>query len=129
MSGRVFGDGWVYYGTPHDRDGLQTTGAAEAGYVVAVQLLDADGVVVATTSSVGEYGFYSFDGIAAGSYRVAFGLPTGSGMTYHFTTPNAGDDARDSDADAAGATDLFTLAAGATIDRDAGVYWVLDQQA
>jgi hypothetical protein len=49
-----------------------STGAAPS-VPVTVQLLDADGTVAAVTTSGGSTGDYAFDGLAAGSYRVAAG--------------------------------------------------------
>ncbi len=94
-----------------NRNGLQDPG--EPGIQgVTVNLLDADGNVVATktTDANGSFIFY---GVLAGDYKVQFVNPS----AYEFTTKNADgqgiNGASNSDANAAtGITDLFTLAGG-----------------
>lgn len=100
-----------------DGDGLQ--GAGEPGLAgVLVYLLDADGNQVgqAVTDSTGQY---RFEFVLPGSYSLAFVAPAG----YAFSPQDQGsDDALDSDADASGFTDLFTLLAGTNrTDLDAGL--------
>ncbi len=101
-----------------DRDGLQDDG--ETGVEgITVELKDASGNVVATTTTAAD-GSYLFTDLVAGDYSVAFVLPE----QYAFTTQDAGaDDAIDSDADATtGTTGIVSLAAGETIlTLDAGV--------
>ncbi len=109
-----------------DEDGVQDAG--EAGVEgVEVTLFDAgddgeagtaDDVELATQTTDGD-GEYFFDGLAAGTYFVQFAQPEG----YDFTAADQGDDALDSDADAAtGRTAAVTLAAGETNRTvDAGV--------
>ncbi len=104
----------------------------EVGYQgVTVRLQNEAGQQVAVTVS-GQYGAYSFGSVAPGKYRVKFDLPadvTGSRgwVRYSFTvkdaqgtgTPESG---LDSDADAAGLTDWFTVAPGEAVGTiDAGV--------
>jgi hypothetical protein len=99
-----------------NRNGLQDGG--EAGVAgVAVELIDANGNVVATTVT-DPNGAYLFEGLAAGDYRVRFANDVDNAATaidetaLVFTTPNAGDDALDSDADATGLTGVISLAEG-----------------
>lgn len=98
---------------------------------VTVNLLDAMGTVVDTTTT-GVHpvtmadGFYIFEEMAAGDYRVEFILPMG----FAFTFPNeGGDDTVDSDADrdpdsmTFGQTPQVTLAAGdEDLTLDAGMF-------
>ena len=78
---------------------------------VAVALLNANGVVVATTTT-SNGGFYTFTNLLPGTYVVSFTLPSG----YWFTTMDAMTntlEALDSDANpVSGATNPFVLAAG-----------------
>ncbi|MEO1083288.1 MAG: SdrD B-like domain-containing protein, partial [Acidobacteriota bacterium] len=110
----VFGDG--------DFDGLQ--GAGEAGLGgVAVSLLEEDGQLIGQTSTGadGSYVFYPFLDASDGERRAFLRFVAPDGLS--FTTPDAGDDAEDSDADpSTGETSLFDLRAG-QIDgtRDAGL--------
>ena len=91
-------------------DGIQQDG--EAGIAkVKVELLDADGAVLNTTTTDAA-GFYRFDGLAAGEYLVRFTLPADMVAS----PSNVGAEATDSDGilDAGGATattELITLAA------------------
>ena len=98
-------------------DGLQDAG--EPGVEgVTVNLYDGDGNLVGTTTTDAD-GLYAFTDLAPGDYVVEFVLPGG----FVFTTKDAGDDALDSDADAAtGRTDTVTLAAGEdNLTLDAGL--------
>jgi hypothetical protein len=93
--------------------------AFEAGTSnVAVRLLSCAGVPAGVTLT-DALGRYQFTNLVAGSYRVAFDLPTGR----FFSPANLGDDARDSDADPRlGMTECVTL--GATLTNatfDAGL--------
>jgi len=91
-------------------NGIQDSG--EPGVQgVTVTLYNAAGNAVATTTT-DVNGAYVFTGVAPGTYTVGFSnLPAGFG----FTTANAGgDDTKDSDANASGRTDAFTLVAGQT---------------
>ncbi|MCR0980779.1 SdrD B-like domain-containing protein [Roseomonas populi] len=98
--------------TDRNGDGVQGTG--EAGVVgQTVQLLNSAGAVVATTTT-GTGGAYSFNGVAPGTYQVQFTAPNGA----VFTARDAGsNDAADSDVNAAGRTDAFTLASGGSISN------------
>ncbi|MEN9892749.1 MAG: hypothetical protein RLY78_3044, partial [Pseudomonadota bacterium] len=100
-----------------DADGQQDAG--EAGVAnVTVQLLNAAGTVLATTTTDAA-GNYLFDNLAPGAYTVKFVTPTG----YTLTTANVGADATDSDANATtGLTGTYTLNAGdANLTADAGL--------
>jgi Ca2+-binding RTX toxin-like protein/protocatechuate 3,4-dioxygenase beta subunit len=97
-------------------DGLQNDGAT--GIVGAtVQLLDGNTVIATTTT--GADGFYEFTGLAPGAYRIQV-LPAGFAATGRNL---GGDEALDSDIDATGRSDAFTLASGQVEARlDAGLY-------
>ncbi|MBU2958958.1 SdrD B-like domain-containing protein [Paracoccus sp. 1_MG-2023] len=110
LSGRVFVDA--------DKNGIDNAEAGVAG--VTVQLLDATGNVVATTTT-GADGGYLFDDLQPGEYRVVFPTEVDGQV---LTEQNVGgNDAIDSDADVAtGVSDSATVVAGATTtDVDAGV--------
>lgn len=64
---------------------------------VEVELLDADGKVVATTKTDAN-GLYKFDDLEAGTYQVRFTLTEKQAEKYKYTTVNSGDAAGDSDA-------------------------------
>jgi protocatechuate 3,4-dioxygenase beta subunit len=102
-----------------DADGVQDSG--EPGVTgVTVNLLDAGGGTVATTTTAGD-GSYSFTGLVPGDYRVEFVAPSG----YSFSPLDQGaDDAVDSDADVTtGRSPLFTVASGGSdLTIDAGLY-------
>ena len=100
-----------------DGDGIQDAG--ELGIQgVTVNLLDAEGNVVATTTTDAN-GNYRFEISDPGTYAVAF-VPSAA---WTFTAKDAGDDAADSDADpATGRTPFFTVSAGQTdLTLDAGL--------
>ena len=101
-----------------DGDGIQDDG--ELGIQgVTVNLLDADGNVVATTTTDAN-GNYRFEIGDPGTYVVEFAPKSG----WTFTTKDAGnDDALDSDADpTTGRTPSFTVSAGQTdLTFDAGL--------
>ncbi|MBY0460257.1 MAG: carboxypeptidase regulatory-like domain-containing protein, partial [Gemmataceae bacterium] len=100
-------------------NGVQDSGEGGLAGVLVTLLDGADApVALAQTDSAGHY---AFTGLAAGSYRVAFGTPSG------FTPSPAGlgvNAAIDSDADPnTGTTAAFALAAGQSrTDIDAGFY-------
>ncbi|MBC4017829.1 SdrD B-like domain-containing protein, partial [Siccirubricoccus deserti] len=99
-------------------NGIQDSG--EAGIAgVTVELLDATGAVVATTTT-GSAGAYMFSSLVPGEYSVHFVTPFG----YVPTVANQGsDDAKDSDANSDGYTQQITLLSGqhnSTVD--AGLY-------
>jgi protocatechuate 3,4-dioxygenase beta subunit len=100
-----------------DGDGLQDQG--ERGIAgVSVDLLDASGAVVASTTT-SAIGTYVFDGITPGDYRVSFVAPVG----LQFSPANQGaDDRDDSDPDpATGETPLLSLSSGVDVSVDAGL--------
>lgn len=96
-----------------NKDGLQDdTEQVLPG--VKVELLDADGVVVATTTS-NDHGRYLFDELAAGTYAVRFTLTAEQAKVYAFTVADQGDvDGLDSDAVAADA-DAISATTGAIV--------------
>ncbi|WP_338845578.1 SdrD B-like domain-containing protein [Massilia sp. W12] len=98
-------------------NGLQDQG--EAGIAgVTVQLKNTAGAVVASTTTDAN-GMYGFD-VAAGKYYVSVKAPSG----YYVTSKDVGgNEANDSDIDAAGNTTLITLAPGQVNNNvDAGLY-------
>ncbi len=92
-----------------------------------VELYDGNGNLIASTltgddlsTAAVETGYYQFTGLQAGNYQVKFIAPS-----YQFTTQDASantQDALDSDANAAGFSQLVTLAAGESNQTiDAGI--------
>ena len=76
---------------------------------VKVELFDEDGNKLAETET-DENGFYIFDELPAGKYKIKFTLTEEQAKKYEFTKQNAGDDSTvDSDADENGWTIEFTL--------------------
>ncbi|MEQ0562305.1 SdrD B-like domain-containing protein [Amycolatopsis sp. NEAU-NG30] len=105
-------------------NGLQDAG--EPGVPdVPVVLKDGSGKEI-TTTKTGPDGKYLFDNLPDGSYQVCFGvkqLPAPV-ADYRLTKPNAGDDAKDSDADpATGCTPVVQLGVGKreNLTLDAGL--------
>ncbi|WP_149538045.1 SdrD B-like domain-containing protein [Siccirubricoccus phaeus] len=100
-----------------DADGIQDAGEKGIGGVT-VELLDAAGAVIATTTTAAD-GSYLFEDKAPGTYSVHFVAPEG----YVATAANRGaDDAKDSDA-VDGTTQQVTLTSGQTdLTLDAGFY-------
>ena len=77
-----------------NKNGVQDAGEPGVGNVT-VKLLDAEGAVVATTTTAAD-GSYHFNEVACGTYSVQFVAPEGY---QGFTDPNQGvDDSADSDA-------------------------------
>jgi protocatechuate 3,4-dioxygenase beta subunit len=109
--GSVAGGVW----TDTNADGLQGSGEAAVGGV-PVELLAADGSVVATTTT-GVAGGYVFTGLVPGDYQVR--LTTSN----HLTTPNSGsDDTADSDfVPLLGTAAVAVVSGGVTSDVDAGL--------
>ncbi len=103
--------GRVTFDDDKDNTEVNTVGDApwDEGFVGrTVELLDADGNVVATTVT-GDRGWYSFDDLDAGDYQVR--IPdAGDGLV--FAAQNVGDEGADSDVNAAGVTDVITLGIG-----------------
>lgn len=109
-------------------DGLQSDGEPGiAGFPVRLIGTDVDGNPVSLETATDADGFYLFENLASGEYRVVFD-PSGLDSNTTFTAQDAGDDAADSDADpATGAAATFTLGqntqdlsfdAGLVIDRN-----------
>ncbi|MDK2826244.1 MAG: hypothetical protein PWQ44_1424 [Methanolobus sp.] len=87
-------------------NGIQDNG--ETGMVgITVKLYTCSGQLVATTVT-NSSGYYEFADLNAGSYYIEFVSPSG----YVFTTANQGGEDVDSDAEAGGITNCFTLNAG-----------------
>ncbi len=88
-----------------NKNGLQDPG--ESGRAnVQVNLLSAATLTLVSQTQTDLNGIYSFNDVPAGQYRLEFILPTG----YRFTTPNAGNDAIDSDPDpSSGLTAAFEV--------------------
>ena len=109
-----------------DKDGVQD--ASEVGVAgVTVTLYDGNNVVIGTTVT-DAYGYYLFDNLNPGDYRVGFSLPS----NYVFTsTDQGGNDAADSDPNTtSGLTGLYTLVAGdSNMTVDAGIYMPQIQKA
>ncbi|WP_374359966.1 SdrD B-like domain-containing protein [Pseudoduganella danionis] len=102
-----------------DKNGNGVQDSGESGLCgVTVQLKDATGKVVATTTtdSAGHYTFTA----DPGSYTVSVTAPSG----YSFTTKDAGtDDAKDSDFNSTGVSNVVKLAAAEVNNTvDAGLY-------
>lgn len=117
-----------------NENGIQDSGE-EALDGVGVELFDSAGNpakdvygVTVPSTTTDSNGWYMFDNLPAGTYRVKFALTPTQAATYQFTRKDAGaDDTLDSDANAAGLTDSFTLDAsntslvsGATYNGNAG---------
>ncbi len=107
--GRVFAD--------TNGNGLDDPADASQGGRT-VQLLDANGNTLSTTTTAGG-GYYSFSGLSNGQYAVRVSPPSGWAVTLR----DAGDDTIDSDVDSTGRSDTFTLdSTNPVIARDAGLY-------
>ena len=107
-----------------NKNGLQDTG--EPGVQgVTVVLKKGDGTPVGQPKLTDAQGKYLFDGLEDGTYKVCFDLSTlpAQYAGYVTTTPDAGDDAKDSDAGADGCTATTTLGAAKREDLtlDAGL--------
>ncbi|MCB1925805.1 MAG: carboxypeptidase regulatory-like domain-containing protein, partial [Gammaproteobacteria bacterium] len=87
---------------------------------VEVKLLDADGNVVATTTTDAD-GNYKFGGLADGDYQVMATLPDGKVFTLKDVDGNVSDDI-DSDVDDNGMSDTISIVDGNRVtDVDAGL--------
>ncbi len=83
--------------TDTNNNGIQDTGEPGISNVV-VMLLDGNGNMVSQTTT-DQNGQYIFDVLTAGSYKVKFPTSTNTnGSDYILTTPNNGDETKDSDA-------------------------------
>ncbi|MFW2383844.1 MAG: SdrD B-like domain-containing protein, partial [Acidimicrobiales bacterium] len=96
-------------------DGVQDAGEPGIDGVV-VELRDGGGAVVSTTTTAGG-GLYSFTGLTPGNYTVTFLAPVGASPT---TADAGGDDALDSDIDAAGSASITLLSNEFDDSIDAG---------
>lgn len=108
-----------------NKNGIQDseeTGAAN----VTVKLYDCSTNNLIGTKTTDANGNYLFTELNPGSYKVEFVLPA----DYQFTVKDAGDDAKDSDADqVSGLTSCYTLVGGQTdLSVDAGIYQTSSQQ-
>ena len=101
-----------------NRNGIQDTGELGFGGVT-VSLYNTSLTTLASTTTDSD-GLYRFSGLSDGDYRIGFTQPQG----YLFTVANVGaDDARDSDADAAGFSHVINLAPDAiNLTIDAGLF-------
>ena len=80
-----------------NNNGIQDDGEPGIPNVV-VMLLDGNGNMVSQTTT-DQNGQYIFDGLAPGSYKVKFPISTNTnGSDFILTTPNNGDETKDSDA-------------------------------
>ena len=125
-TGATFGDrAWV------DQNGNGVQDPSELGLPgVTVQLLGCDGTVLRSTTTDAS-GRYSFAGLPAGSYRLAFAAPAGSTFVIS-TAGQGGNAALDSDIDASGRTACISVGPGESrTDIDAGftpgVCWLQDR--
>lgn len=101
-----------------DGDGVRSDGeSALAG--VAVNLRDGAGGVVGATSTDLD-GLYAFDDLTAGQYTVEITVLDGAEFA---PQDQGGDDAVDSDVDAAGAGPVVTLAPNQDAAVDAGLFY------
>ncbi|MET9634210.1 SdrD B-like domain-containing protein [Lentzea sp. NPDC006480] len=107
-----------YVWQDNNKNGLQDDG--EPGVPnVPVKLSDGK------TTTTGPDGKYSFDDLPDGKYTVCFGPMPDAVKDFVFTTPNAGDDAKDSDADPdKGCTPEVELGVGKreNLTLDAGIH-------
>ena len=108
-----------------NNNGIQDAGEPGISGVV-VMLLDGNGNMVGQTTT-DQNGQYIFDGLTAGNYKVKFPTSTNTnGSDYILTTPNNGDETKDSDAQPVpntndAITETITLNAGDNYtDLDAG---------
>jgi len=96
-----------YVWLDQDKDGVQDD-SEPAVVGVKVDLLDKNSALI-TSTVTSLSGVYTFANLAPGVYSVKFTPPAG----YQLTTPNAGDDSKDSDAEpATGVTQPVTLVSG-----------------
>ncbi len=103
-----------------DKDGIQD--ANEVGVAgITVSLYNNANQLIGTTIT-DAYGYYKFNPLAPGTYKVGFTLPA----NYVFTSQNAGaDDEFDSDASVSGITGNYILVAGdSNMSVDAGIHFV-----
>ncbi|WP_196777744.1 SdrD B-like domain-containing protein, partial [Lentzea aerocolonigenes] len=93
-----------------DGDGVQDAGEpGVSGVAVELFRQDPGGPVSVGTTTTDANGFYQFTGLPAGSYSVKFTAPAGMVAS---PQNQGGDDAVDSDGDAGGTTQVFTLDIG-----------------
>jgi hypothetical protein len=105
--------GFVWLDT--DADGVQDGGELGIAGVTVTLLAPGGGTVATTTTDAG--GAYSFS-VEAGSYRISVDV-----AGYEVSPQDVGsNDAADSDTDAAGLSDLITVAEGGAASVDCGLY-------
>lgn len=101
----------------HDLNANGVQDAGEPGIADITVSLLVDGGVIAITTTDGS-GNYLFEGLGEGDYVVGFAIPD----PWVATTPDAGDDATDSDIDPAGKAPAVTLGVGEdNLTVDAGL--------
>ncbi|MBK5266441.1 MAG: hypothetical protein JJE47_03320 [Acidimicrobiia bacterium] len=101
----------------HDLNANGVQDAGEPGTAGITVSLLVDGGIIATTTTDAS-GNYLFEGLGEGDYVVAFAIPD----PWVATTPDAGDDATDSDIDPAGKAPAVTLGVGEdNLTVDAGL--------
>ncbi len=104
-----------YVWLDNNNDGQQNDGAASGFAGVTVELYNSTGWVASTVTN--STGYYLFQNLSPGDYRVKFTLPSG----YAFTTKGTGTNT-DSDADSFGWTVTTTLVSGENdLSWDAGL--------
>ncbi len=88
---------------------------------VTVELLNSSDEVVATTTT-DSAGYYEFTGVSAGTYTLAFSIPSGD-TEAAFSTQGAGANATvSSSANSSGVTESFTMSTGqAWLEENVGL--------
>ncbi|MBU1668512.1 carboxypeptidase regulatory-like domain-containing protein [bacterium] len=108
---------YVWLEKTSSKDGIQGDDELPLSGII-IKLFDANNTEVGSTTTNAS-GKYLFTEVLAGSYHVEFTVPNG----YTVTQKDQGDDAKDSDADANGKTETFTVAVGQDVtDIDMGLY-------
>ncbi|MFC2084140.1 SdrD B-like domain-containing protein [Bacteroidota bacterium] len=102
-----------------DHDGIQDIGELGVQGVV-VKLYDGSGTSLLNTTVTDAVGYYKFDNLVSGTYKIKFELPAG----YIFTLLDQGsDDEVDSDAHSDGFTAVISLGVSeCQLNWDAGLY-------
>ncbi|MBI9070067.1 MAG: choice-of-anchor A family protein [Melioribacteraceae bacterium] len=108
-----------YVWLDEDEDGIQDDN--ENGVAnITVKLADCDNDVIIATTQTDANGYYIFEGLVVGSYKVIFENPVG----YTFTTRKNGNSEKDSDADiTTGETECIVLGISErNLTLDAGIF-------